>query len=106
MVEVTFIVPVDPIDAHVSFEAGTTVPFNAPFATPAVPLHAFNGNFNVILLVVGTLLSPGETVARACGIVQLSPLSALAGAVCSAPNERMSAMSHAKAAHHSHYLPP
>ena len=106
MVDVIFNVPVDPIDAHVSFESGTTVPLITPLATPGVPLHAFSGSFNVILLAVGTLLSPGATVARDCGIVQLSPLSALAGAAFTTPNGTMSATSDAKAAHRSHYLPP
>jgi hypothetical protein len=106
MVELIFIVPAVAIDAHVSFELGRSVPLTVPVVTPGVPLHTFSGSFNVILLAVGTLLSPGETVARDCGIAQLNPLAAPAGGVPTTPNETLSATSTAKAAHRSHYLPP
>ena len=106
MVEVIFIVPAVAIDAHVSFEAGWTTALTVPLVTPGVPLHAFNGSFSVIFSAVGTLLSPGATVARDCAIVQLNPLTALAGGVPSTPSEMTSETSTAKAAHRSHHLPP
>ena len=105
-VAVIFNGPAVASDAHVPFLADTIVPFAVPLVTPGVPLHAFSGSLNAIVFAVGTLLSPGDTATTTCGMVQLRPLTAPAGATLDAPIGIVSATSDAKATHRSHACPP
>jgi hypothetical protein len=106
MVIASFIELAFPSDAHVSVLAGAIVPFAVPLATPGVPVQPFSGSFRVNAFAAGALLSPGETAALDCPIVQLRPVAAPQGAASTTPSPIASATTDAKATHRSHSLPP